>query len=231
MVYLLLFGDVIVRNETKTLQKSVTTFEYLYYNIITVIYALACILIMPFIKIYTQNVQDVNYYIPILGLLFVINGVLSNMKTPQGMLVISAGLYKETRVNTTVQALILIIAGIILTPMCGIIGVLIASILSHLYRCIDLLLFIPKNLTHLPIKETLKRQFKIIINMIIVCVPFIFIKVQPANYIEWFGVAVLIGVCILLEVIIVDILFDKEQLKNSINKIKLIVGGKNAINS
>ena len=38
-----------------------------------------------------------------------------NIKTPQGMLVISAGLYKETRIQTITQALIIVVLGVILT--------------------------------------------------------------------------------------------------------------------
>ena len=157
------FGEIIVSNNQSKLQETSQEFEYIYYDVITLVYAVSFLLIMPFIKLYCANINDANYYIPIVGALFVINGLLYNIKTPQGMLVISAGLYKETRVQSTIQGLIIIIFGVLLVPKFGIIGILIANILSNIYRDIDLMFFIPKNLTKLPVLNTLKRFIKIIV--------------------------------------------------------------------
>ena len=88
------FGDVIARGEVKVLQKSYSEFEFSYYALITVIYSVASVMIMPFIRIYTSGVTDVQYDVPLIGFLFVISGLMYNLKTPQGMLVISAGMFK-----------------------------------------------------------------------------------------------------------------------------------------
>jgi len=98
------FGDVIAKGETTVLQKAYReVVEFAYYGLITLVYSIAFVTIMPFIKIYTKGVTDINYDVPLIGFLFVLNGLLYNIKTPQGMLVISAGLFKETKVQTTIQ--------------------------------------------------------------------------------------------------------------------------------
>ena len=144
------FGDVIARGETKTLQIAYSEFEFSYYVLITIVYSIAFVTIMPFIRIYTNGITDFIYDVPIVGFLFVLNGLLYNVKTPQGMLVISAGMFKETRIQTTIQGAIAVIVGAILVPYYGVVGVLMGSILSNIYRDIDLLYFIPRNLTKLP---------------------------------------------------------------------------------
>ena len=53
------------------------------------------------------------------------------------MLVVSAGLFKETKVQTIIQGAIAVVIGIALVPYYGIAGVLAASILSNIYRDID----------------------------------------------------------------------------------------------
>ena len=60
------------------------------------------------------------------------------------MIVISAGLYKETRWRSTTQALLIVIPGIVLTHFFGVAGMMAALCLSNIYRTIDLLFFIPK---------------------------------------------------------------------------------------
>ncbi|SHO49533.1 lipopolysaccharide biosynthesis protein [Anaerocolumna xylanovorans] len=151
------FGDIIVKKERDILKRAYSDFEMAYYSLITFVYAIAMLQIMPFIRLYTADVVDANYNQAILGVIFVLNGYLYNMKTPQGMLVISAGLYKETRYQTAAQAAIEALVGAVLGYRYGLAGVMLGSCLSNLYRVIDLMFFIPHNVTYLPVRNTLKR--------------------------------------------------------------------------
>mgnify|MGYP001408185451 FL=1 len=217
------FGDVIVRGENKILQKSYTEFEFSYYALITVVYSIAFVTIMPFIRIYTSGVTDINYNVPLIGFLFVLNGLLYNLKTPQGMLVISAGLFRETRLQTTIQGAIAVILGLALAPFLGIYGVLIASILSNLYRDIDLLFFIPKNVTKLPIVNTAKRMLRVVVSVAIIWIPFIFIDLNSNGYLQWAVNATLVGVYSCLIVLAMSYLFDRETFRSVLNRLIKVV--------
>lgn len=217
------FGEIIAKGEKKTLQKSYNEFEFFYYSLITVIYSITFVTIMPFIKIYTSGITDFNYNMPIVGFLFVLNGLLFNLKTPQGMLVISAGMYKETRVQSTIQGVLIVLFGLILTPFIGIYGVLIAAIISNFYRDIDLLLFVPKKITGLPIIDTLKRLLRVLITSIIICLPFQYVNFVPSGYIEWILYATVIGVYSVIVVLIVNFLFDRKALIDIIRRILRMV--------
>lgn len=212
------FGDVIARKEKKTLQKAYNEFEFAYYALITIVYSIAFVTIMPFVRIYTVGVTDINYNEPLIGFLFVLNGLLYNIKTPQGMLVISAGLFRETRVQTTIQGIIVVTIGMILAPKYGIYGVLLGSILSNIYRNIDLLFFVPKNITGLPVRNTAKRMLKIIITTLIIFLSFLLIDVNSSSYFEWIIDASLIGVYSVIVVIIVSLMFDRETTKGIVDR-------------
>lgn len=213
------FGDVIARGETKVLQKSYTEFEYAYYALITIVYSMSFIMIMPFIRIYTSGVTDINYNVPLLGFLFVLNGLLYNIKTPQGMLVISAGLYKETKVQVTIQGLITVVLGFVLAPFIGIYGVLIASIVSNIYRDIDLMFFIPKYVTKLSVVNTAKRIFLILISTTLIYLPFLTISIKPTGYIQWLIYAIIVGIYVCIVVLVISLLFDRKTFKNAIGRI------------
>ena len=92
-----------------------------------------------------------------IGALIVINAFFYNIKSPQAMILIAGGLYKESRFQTTVQGLLMVVCGCVLGYFYKIEGVLIACIISNLYRDMDLLFFIPKHITKLPVWKTLKR--------------------------------------------------------------------------
>lgn len=217
------FGDIIVRGEVKTLQKSYSEFEFSYYSLITIVYSIAMVTIMPFIRIYTKGIVDSNYDLPLIGFLFVFNGWLYNIKTPQGMLVISAGMYKETRVQSTIQAVIIIIVGSILTPKYSLAGIMIASCLSNLYRDIDLLFFIPKKVTELPVKETAVRILRMIIEMFIIYYPFKYIKIQMDNFLQWIIFSLFIGIYAIMVVGIIGVIFDRVAIKGVCLRFKSMV--------
>jgi O-antigen/teichoic acid export membrane protein len=218
------FGDVIARGERKKLQKAYTEFEFCYYGIITIIYSVAMITIMPFIRIYTKGITDINYDLPLIGFLFILNGWLYNIKTPQGMLVISAGMYKETRIQSTVQAAIIVVIGVILAPSYGLIGIMIASCLSNLYRGIDLMIFIPRNITKLPVQETIFRVFKMVMEMFIIYLPFRFIDIQTNSYIQWLIFAMIVGIYAVIVVVVFGLVFDRTLIKVISLRIKSILG-------
>ena len=137
------------------------------------------------------------------------------------MLVISAGLYKETRIQTITQALIIVVLGVILTPIFGLAGVLIASCISNLYRDIDLIFYIPKNVTKIPVVETLRRIGILILNIVIIVVPcMLLINIKADSYFQWAIYAIGITIYAIMVVIINALLFDKEQLKSVLIRIK-----------
>lgn len=217
------FGEVIAKKENIILRKAYSEFELFYYMLITIIYSTAFITIMPFIRIYTLGVKDINYNIPLVGFLFVINGLLFNIKTPQGMLIISAGLFKETKVQTTIQGFIVVLIGIILSPYFGIVGVLMGSILANLYRDIDLIFFVPKNITKLSVNISILRVIRVFISIIIIWFSSLFIDFSALSYIYWMQYAMYIGVYASVVVIIVNFIFEKKNTISAIKRIKRMV--------
>jgi hypothetical protein len=181
------FGEVIAKRETAVLRRAYGEFEFAYYGLIAVSYAVALVLLMPFVRLYTAGVTDAVYDVPLLGALTVANGLLYNLKTPQGMLVQSAGLFKETRVQTTIQCLIALTLGVVLTPFLGIAGVLLGMIASNLYRTIDLNWFVHRHITSLGMGPSFWRMGRVLLMMALAAGPFAWIQVAPSGYLGLAG--------------------------------------------
>jgi len=224
-----MFGDLLVRNELTTLQKAYHQYEYLFYGLVAWGYSVAAIMIMPFMKIYTAGFTDAEYIRPTIAALFVAVGIVSNIKTPQGMLVISAGLYKETKVQSLIQALIIVVLSIVLAPQFGIAGVLVASILSNLYRDIDLIFYIPKTVTRLSPVITVRRVFRLLLLSFITVIPFIFfVDINTVNYLQWALYAVLAGLWALLVIGGGNILLERETAAGILDRIRWMIKRKAA---
>jgi O-antigen/teichoic acid export membrane protein len=216
------FGEVIAKGEKKTLQKAYSDFETAYYLVISVIYAVAFVMILPFIKIYTAGITDAVYTDSLVGFLFVLNGLLYNIKTPQGMLVLSAGLYKETRYRSLAQALIIIVVGVPLAYFYGLVGVLLGLLASNIYRAVDLLFFIPKYVTGLSFWHTLKKWAVIAVNTALTFGAFSLIQFPADSYLAWVLLAVCVaGICGVINLITFSIVCpgDMKSLLGRVRKL------------
>ena len=218
------FGDILVKDETEVLKKAYKQYEFLYYALLGWGYACAAILIMPFISIYSAKFTDANYIRPEIAWLFVLVGILYNAKTPQGMLVISAGLYKETKYQTLTQAIINIIASVALAPILGMAGVLLGSVLSNLYRVIDLIIFIPRNVTKLPISMTVFRVLRMLLLFGISVVPFVLFKpINSTSYLNWLVWALVTSVWVFIVFAVGNIMFEMTTTKEIFQRIKWMI--------
>ena len=182
------------------------------------------VLIVDFVKIYTSDIHDQNYIFPVLGVLMALNGYLYNMKTPQGMLIGSAGHYKETRVQCTIQVLIIIIGGLILTPLYNLTGIMIASCLSNIYRCIDLIYYVPHNILNVKSTYTFKNVCLSLMGyIIIISVGFLFVKVAVVDITSWIIKALIVSIISIGIIGITAVAFYKNELKQSIKVIKRFI--------
>ena len=214
------FGELIAKGEKENLKKTVFEFEVAYYYILSIIYGVTLVMILPFISIYTKGLTDVDYYFPALAVLIVLNGLLYNIKTPQSMLIISAGMYKETRWRVTIQGIIIIIFGTVLGIPFGLPGIVLGSCLSNLYRTIDLLVFVPNKITHAKRYPSIFRMLRVIINILLICIPSLIFPINADNYFQWIVYACAYTVYATLVTTITTVIFDKKAFLSLIRRFK-----------
>ena len=205
------FGDLIARNEDTTLRKTVSEFEVAYYYILSIVYGLAFSLIMPFVSVYTRGLSDANYYYPLLGAVIVLNGLLYNIKTPQSMLIVSAGMYKETRWRVTIQGLIIIVCGAIGGRVAGMVGIMLGSCLSNLYRTIDLLFFTPKYITHASPLKSVLRMILVIVNIVLIYGASLIYSPICVSYLQWIELAIVYGIWAVIVVTVSAYTFERKE--------------------
>lgn len=223
------FGEVIAKGEQKTLQTAYSDFEYTYHILVTIVYSITGIMLLPFIRIYTLGVTDVNYDMPLFGFLFVLSGILYNIKTPQSMLVNSAGLYKETKIQTIIQGVIMVVGGFALAPIWGLEGIIVASILSNLYRCIDLCFFIPKYVTGLPKRSSIISMAITTLTSVALIISFQKIwNLAPSGYLQWTIAAFGAAAYSAAGTFIVFSLYSPSKMKSVFSRLKGFLKGRGA---
>ena len=110
--------------------------------------------ILPFIRIYTQGVTDINYIIPTVPLLFVLNNMLLAGRYPVEVMIYISGHFKQTQKSAVTETVINIVSSLALVQFWGMEGVLIGTLLAYLYRMIYLISYVNRNIICRSIKHT-----------------------------------------------------------------------------
>ncbi len=112
-------------------------------------YSLICVLnifILPFLKIYTNDVTDISYIDNLLPYLFAATVLLSKARTSSMQVINYAGHFKETQVSAVVEAVVNIVVSISSVKFFGIYGVLIGTICALLWRTNYMIIYSNKKL-------------------------------------------------------------------------------------
>ena len=217
------FGEIMVSGDKEKLRKTYDQFTYVFYLAITFIYAIAFAMFMPFIKIYTAGLEDADIYIiPILGVLFCVNGLLFSLKAPQGMMLMAAGHYKETKVQNTIQGVIIVLGGILFTGVFKweIYGVVIASLISNLYRLIDFVIYVEKNIVKGSWKGTIFNIFSCFCIVVAVFLISPYISFGDSTALMWVLNAIVVGLLSISIILIMSLIFQRKNFFDTVQRVR-----------
>lgn len=221
------FGQLIAAGDIRRIQSAYKEFEYLAYSATAVVVAVGAVTFLPFVSLYTKGVTDIDYRNALLGLLCVLDVLLYHAKTPQGLMVLAAGMYKETRAQVTAQMLILVIGGAAMTYQWGLVGMVGASCLANLYRTIDLLVFVPRRITGLPIRSSAYRVMRMVIGVLIVAGVITTIqRTSIVSWTEWLLLAIGALIAAVLVNGMLGALFDRAAMIGVVRRVNRVLQGR-----
>ena len=113
------------------------------YNI-AITFSLFCIsgiLILPFLKLYTVGVADVNYIDRYVAYLFLAYYLLHNGRASSGNVISISKHFEQTKWRSVLEAIINVTTSLILTYKLGIYGVILGTVVALLYRTNDMIIY------------------------------------------------------------------------------------------
>ena len=144
------FGQMIASEDVRTLRKTFGIYEVIFSFIITVVFGVTFALIVPFVELYTQGITDADYVQPVFAAIITVAFYLHSLKCPYNSLVNAAGLFRDNRKGSIIEAALNLGISLVLIFPLGIKGVAIGTLISVLYRYIVIV--------RLSSKKVLKRK-------------------------------------------------------------------------
>lgn len=111
-------------------QKVHDSFNSLFLGLMTAMMSVCYVLTLPFVKLYTHGVTDVNYIYPSLPIMFCLIQMISWSRYVGGQLTGIAGYAKQTSYISLIEALINLSLSIVFVHHYGIVGVTMATVIA-----------------------------------------------------------------------------------------------------
>lgn len=160
--------------------------------VVFVLFTCCYLLITPFIKFYTQGINDVVYVDKYLPILFTVSAILSNIRLVSNNLIGISNCAGKTVKRAYLEAALNLSTSIILVNFIGLYGVLIGTIVALLYRTNDVLIYSNKTI----LKRKLKDIYSIIvINILLfglICFIGQYIKIEVSSFYVFLLIAFII---------------------------------------
>lgn len=199
LVYIL---GIAYKNDTNDYVKKHDLFNSVFMGLITTFVSTAYLLIIPFVKLYTQNIADVEYVYKWLPLLFSVIQLLSWSRYVAGNLSGLAGYAKKVSIISLIEAVVNIIVSIILINILGIYGVLIGTIVALPIKVVYLNILADHKILKRSVKNTILIVFG---NYFVFSCAVIFNALYGEFSIPTYGSFILHGIIVFSIILVVSI--------------------------
>lgn len=186
------------------------------------LYCVATIFIIPFLKLYTAGVTDINYFDKLLPYLFVATYLLSNGRSAAQRVIEYAGHFKLTQDRSIIESAINVVVSLVGVVKFGIYGVLLGTIAALLYRTNDMILYSSKRLLkRSPFKTYLKWGTNLVLYItFIIIFNKILLKITLDNYLILILSAGLVSIIVVSVFFVVGSLIDNESFKYCLSYVR-----------
>lgn len=184
-----LLGNMYAKGERETLTLTFSYYEWAMHVVVVFLYTCTAILIVPFVKVYTDGVTDANYIYPFFGLVISMAQMMFCIRLPYNAMIFAAGHYKQTQASALIETVINIVLSVGLVFNLGLVGVAIGTLVAMTYRTVYLAFYLRRNILMRPIKEFFKHMILDCFAIVASIIATSNIEMATNSYISWFVLA------------------------------------------
>ena len=216
-----LFGDMIAKGEQGKLQNTFGYYDTLISVVTIILYSVMAVLIVPFIRLYTAGINDVDYYRPTFAFILLLASALYCLRIPYHSMTIAAGHFKQTRMAAYGEAVLNISLSIILVLKFNMVGVAIGTVVATTFRFLYYGIYLSNYILERDIMLFVKR---IVVNSIeFALIYFIGLYINEligiSSYTTWLISGVATGIVAILVVMTFTLIFYRQDIKPVISRI------------
>lgn len=191
-----LLGNMYAKNERDSLDLTFSYYEWIMHIVVVFLYTCCAILIVPFVKVYTNGITDANYVAPLFGVLIAMSQMIFCLRLPYNAMVFAAGHYRQTQNSALIEATINIVVSVICVFQFGLLGVALGTLVAMTYRTIYLVWYLSKNIMMRPARHFVKHM---LIDILVIGLSLAItsnMEMMTISYVSWLLLSVKVAVIV-----------------------------------
>ena len=153
-----MFGNMLAMGESENLQKTFNIVEWITHTVVTIVFTVTAITIVPFVQVYTRHITDTNYIAPLFSSLLVLAYAAFCLRIPYFRLIKAAGHFKQTQVGAYISAILNVVVTICMVSSFGLVGAATGTLIAMAYHTCYFVKYLSLNILY--------RKWKIFIKYI-----------------------------------------------------------------
>ena len=211
-------GNIYARGDLLIFKEKFESFEWRLHFVVSIVFAVTAVMIVPFIGVYTKGITDVNYILPAFGITLTSAWGVYCIRLPYNTVVLAVGHYKQTQSSAFIEAFLNITTAILLVLKWGLIGVAIGTLVAMIYRTCYLAWYISRHVINRSLRPFVKH---LCVDVIAVAVflggaTFFFgpiCEIKVSSYFEWMVKIVEVLTLGVVSVSLVNVMFYGKKIK------------------
>lgn len=218
-----LMGEMLARKEIENLRSFFDWTEWLLHTGTVFVFGCTGVLIVPFVRVYTNGVTDADYIVPLFSTLITIAHAGHCLRLPYNILILAAGHYKQTQSNYIIAACMNIVISVITVRIWGLVGVAIGTLVAMLYQTIWMAFYDSKHILKASILGFFKHLAVDVVCVVISSLITFRIPLENVNYVSWVCLAIVDALIWGAVIIGVNAIFYMDKVKRMLNRVVTIV--------
>lgn len=216
-------GNVIASGDKEKLANSVNMLEFAEFLIASSLYTITALMLMPFIRIYTANMKDINYIEPIFGYILIIAEAIYSFRCVYSSVSMGANHYKGTQPGALLECITNLVISVILVFQFGLIGVAIGTAVSMTARYLFEIWYLSHNILYRSPWKSLKILLvSCVMSSLSIIVCRLILTFSITDFIEWTILAIKVSVIVMLIFGLGFSLIFKKTAKDFISRLKIL---------
>lgn len=178
------------------------------------VFLFSCVglLIVPFVRVYTNGLTDANYIQPLFAGLLTLAYAVRCLRTPYNIWILAAGHYKQTQRCHVIAAALNLTVSVVAVWCWGLVGVAVGTLIAMAYQTMWMAIYNTKHLLKRPIWSILKQFGVDILTAAAICLLAAPITLGQVSYLGWFVMAVKVGLIALAVTALSAVIFYRKQV-------------------
>lgn len=200
-------------DRTAELRQFYDSTEWIIHTLIAFLFGSTACLIIPFVMVYTNSVNDANYIQPAFAIMITLAHMSHCVRLPYFLMVKAAGHYKQTQNYFIISTIVNIVVSVALVNYLGLVGVAIGTFIAMSYQTICLAHYSYKYILLKPQRDFIKRimlDVTLFESILWTCKIF---AMKAVSYFAWLILAIKVCTVALFITVLFNIIFDNNNTK------------------